>query len=38
VSPFVGDILTDAGGAQYVVNAVETLNGVWRLSMNQAVS
>lgn len=34
----VADILTDATGARYLVNAVETLNGVLRLSMNQAVS
>jgi hypothetical protein len=38
VSPAVADLLTDASGAQYVVNAVEAVNGVWRLSMNQAVT
>jgi hypothetical protein len=38
VQPFVADSVTDATGARYLVNAVERLNGVWRLSMNQAVS
>lgn len=38
VQPQVADILTDATGARFVVNAVETVNGVWRLSMNQAVA
>jgi len=36
--PMVGDILTDGSGARYLVNAVEALSGVLRLSMNQAVS
>jgi hypothetical protein len=38
VQPLVADILVDAAGARYVVNAVEAVSGVWRLSMNQAVS
>jgi hypothetical protein len=38
LSPMVGDILTDAAGARYLLNAVEALSGVLRLSMNQAVS
>jgi hypothetical protein len=38
VQPLVADILVDAGGARFLVNAVEVVNGVWRLSLNQAVS
>jgi hypothetical protein len=38
VRPMVADIVADSYGARYVVNAVERLNNVWRLSMNQAVS
>jgi hypothetical protein len=38
VQPLVADILTDAGGARFVVNAVEMVSGVWRLSMNQAAT
>jgi hypothetical protein len=38
VQPQVADIVTDAAGARFVVNAVETVHGVWRLSMNQAVA
>ncbi len=36
--PRVADIVGDGTGARYLVNAVETLSGVLRLSMNQAVS
>ncbi len=38
LQPKVADILIDGTGARFLVNAVETLNGVLRLSMNQAVS
>jgi hypothetical protein len=38
VQPQVADIVTDAEAARFVVNAVETVHGVWRLSMNQAVA
>jgi hypothetical protein len=38
VRTMVADIVTDGTGARYVINAVETLSGVLRLSMNQAVS
>jgi hypothetical protein len=38
VQPFVADSLTDTTGGRFLVNAVEQLNGAWRLSMNQAVS
>ncbi len=36
--PIVADILTDATGARFLVDAVEMLGGVLRLSMNQVVS
>jgi len=38
VAPRVADILTDARGERFVVNAVEQVHGVWRLSLVQAVS
>jgi hypothetical protein len=38
VRAMVADIVTDGTGARYVINAVETLSGVLRLSMTQAVS
>jgi len=38
LNPMVADILIDDSGARYLINAVESLNGVFRLSMNQAVS
>jgi hypothetical protein len=38
VVPRVADLLTNESGQTFVVTAVETLNGVWRLSLVQAVS
>jgi hypothetical protein len=38
VRPHVADILTDERGERFVVTAAELLNGVWRLSLVQAVS
>jgi hypothetical protein len=38
VRPMVADILRADGGASFVVTGAELVGGVWRLSMNQAVS
>jgi hypothetical protein len=38
VQPRVADILTNERAERFVVTAVETVSGVWRLSLVQAVS
>jgi hypothetical protein len=38
VQPHVADILSDERGERFVITAVELVNGVWRLSLVQAVS
>jgi len=38
LQPMVADMLTDATGARFLVDAVETLGGVLRLSIDQVVS
>jgi len=38
VAPMVADLLTDGDGRRFVVESVERVGGVWRLSLIQAVS